>query len=209
MKKTELMKIITKNTSLNFWWGYYGLTEKIAWEDIRLFYETGEEIDMVCLNTKQYFRENIKELKEEEDCLELITAIENHLNDDKQNYWYYYDEKEDSDFKEVPYDAPINEKGIKPRSIEIWHTDEVLKLSTIKSAIEEFARQFLKIDKCQVLVEDIVSYEEAVESYMENKELFGNNEPMEIKFSAELISKLSKLWNTLEDNVMRRLNKGI
>lgn len=57
------MKLIVRELSANFWWGNYGITEQSGSEDLTIFYENGERIGRVCLNTKGYLRANLDGLK--------------------------------------------------------------------------------------------------------------------------------------------------
>lgn len=69
------INIIVKTTSSNLWWGIYGLTTKISWEDLNLFYGNEEKIGSVCLNTKKYLRDSLPDLQNDKDELEFITAV--------------------------------------------------------------------------------------------------------------------------------------
>ena len=188
-------KIIVKPESANLWWGIYGFCEKVGWEDLNLFYENEERIGGVCLNTKAYLRNAIPDLKKDPEEVFFLNAIENYLLDDKCHYWYYYDiDREDEAFYEVPYKAPKNEKGIKPRFMDIWHPDEGISLSTIESAVNDFIQKHLDIDEYEIEIQNIVSLEESFESFKENEDLFGGETPVGITFTDELIEELSNEW---------------
>ena len=204
------MNIIVKPTSSNLWWGIYGLTEKIGWEDLILFFEDGQRIGKVCLNTKQYLRVGLEDLRKDKEEVEFVKAIENYLIDNQFHYWYYYDKRGDDDFHEVSYEnAPKNKNGIKPRFIDIWHPDENIGISTIKSTVKEFAKKFLKIENCVVKIEDIEDLEDSIKSFEENEKLFGGKNPVKIAFSKEVIGELSNLWEKTEEEVLSKLKKGI
>jgi len=159
MKKN---KIIVRPTSSNLWWGIYGFCEKTGWEDLNLFYENHERIGSLCLNSKSYLRAGLDDLKNDSEEKEFVDAIAAYLADNKCHYWYYYDDKDDEDFYEVNYIAPKNAKGVKPRTMDIWHPDEVIGISTIESAIKTWAKEHLKIDDCEIKIENEESFEESL-----------------------------------------------
>jgi len=202
-------KIIVKTESSNLWWGVYGFTEKVGWEDIELFYESGERIGYVCLNAKSYLRHSLDRLKNELDEKDFYEALQCYLTDYKCHYWFYYDKKKDEHFFEVPYEAPRNEEGTKPCLIDIWHPDESIDIETIESAISEFGSKFLKIQDCLVEVIHDVSLEEALVSFKENEERFGGKSAHEIIFSDELVTELSSLWKMSNDDVLKKLKESI
>ncbi|MBB6370486.1 hypothetical protein [Chryseobacterium shigense] len=204
----EAKKIIVKTESSNLWWGIYGLCDKTGWEDLELFYESGERIGAVCLNAKGYLRNALNELLNKEDEKDFSDAIREYLSDNVCHYWFYYDEPEDEDFQEVTYDAPKNEKGVKPRFMDIWHTDEEIDLRTIETAISSFAGKFLKIENCTVEVADGEPLEESVKSFKIHQERFGGGD-VKIGFSDELISELSERWKMEKEEVLEKLNSSI
>ena len=204
------MKLIAKTYSENLWWGIYGLTNKIGWEDVMVFYEDGRKIGKFCLNTKQYLRFGLEDLRTNPTETDFVEAIESYLNDNQFHYWYYYNEIGDEDIYEIPYkDVPLSSEGLKPRFFDIWHPDENIGISTIKSAVREFARKFLEFNDCEVEIGNIINYEESVKSLKEHEELFGGENPVKIEFSSELITDLSNLWNQSEDEVLSTLEKNI
>ena len=203
------MKLIVKPTSSNLWWGIYGLTEKIGWEDLSIFYKSGQRIGGVCLNTKQYLRAGLDDLREEPEEAGFVKAVESYLKDDQIHYWYYYDKRESKDFYEVPYKAPKNSEGVKPRFLDIWHPHEAIGISTIKSAVKEFAKKFLEINDCHIQIENIEEFEESIKTFEEEEKLFGSDNPMKIGFTPELIGELSILWNKSEEDVLVKLKKAI
>jgi hypothetical protein len=203
----EKRKIIVRPQSSTLWWGIYGLCEEVGWEDLSLFYENGEKIGKVCLNTKGYLRAGLEDLREDPEEKEFVKAIESYLTDDKCHYWYYYDDKNDADFYEVTYNAPQNNQGIKPRFTDIWHPDEGIRLSTIKSGVSAFALKHLEIANCQVGIQNGESLEEALKSFEEHKELFNVETPIKISFTDDLIKELAEHWQLSEDVVLKKLNK--
>jgi hypothetical protein len=204
------MKIIVKPESLNLWWGIYGLTEKIGWEDLNIFNENGELIGRFCLNTKKYLRTHLNDLKSDPNEVEFAQAVENYLSDNKFHYWYYYDKKGDEDFYEVPYEfAPKNEEGVKPGFIDIWHPDENIGISTIETTVKEFVGKFLNQEITNIIIENAETFEESIMSFEENEKLFGRDKPVNISLSEELINELSHHWKMPKDDVLSKLKKGI
>ena len=198
-------KIIVRPESANLWWGIYGFCEKTGWEDLNLFDEDEKQIGGVCLNGKGYLRARLDDLKNDPEGKEFAEAIEKYLADIKCHYWYYYDDKNDEDFYEVPYSAPRNSKGVKPRFMDIWHPDEGIGLSTIESAVKTWAKQHLQIEDCEIEIENGESFEESLKSYKENQELFGGDATVEVNFSEEVIDELSQRWKKSKEEVLIKL----
>ena len=98
---------------------------------------------------------------------DFVKAIEEYLADNKCHYWYYYGNRNDDDFYEVTYSAPKDEKGVKPRFMDIWHPDEGIVLSTIESAIKNWAKDHLAIEDCEIEIQSKVSFEEALKLFKE------------------------------------------
>lgn len=201
--------ITVKTSSSNLWWGIYGLCGKTGWEDLDLFYENGERIGGVCLNAKSYLRAAIADLREEESEKTFVEAIEQYLADDKCHYWFYYDKKEDSDFYEVPYNAPKNDKGVKPRFADIWHTDEGIGIETIKTGISDFAKRYLDLNDCYVEIEDDETLEDYIKSFNDYEQKYNGSNPVKIAFSEEVVEELSILWGKSKIEVLEKLNKAI
>ncbi|WNJ17124.1 hypothetical protein [Pontibacter sp. G13] len=206
MKKN---KIIVKPTSANLWWGIYGFCEKTGWEDLNLFDENEKRIGGVCLNSKSYLRAGLHDLKNESEEKEFVRAIEKYLADNKCHYWYYYDDKDDEDFYEVPYLAPKNHEGVKPRFMDIWHPDEGIGISTINSAIKVWAKEHLRIEDCDIEIQNEESFDDSLKSFKEDEELFGDGSKVEVKFADELIEELSQHWKKPKDEVLKKLENSI
>ncbi len=202
-------KIIVRPESANLWWGIYGFCGKIGWEDLNLFYENEERIGGVCLNGKGYLRANLDDLKEDPEMRGFVEEVEKYLADNKCYYWYFYDDKDDEDFYEVSYLAPLNDKGVKPRFMDIWHPDEVIGISTIETGVKAWAKEHLKVEDCEVIIENNESLEDSLKSFEENEKLFGGDSKMEIKFSDDLIEELSQCWKKSKDEVLKKLENII
>ncbi|MFK7806945.1 MAG: hypothetical protein AB8F74_04000 [Saprospiraceae bacterium] len=188
------MKLTVKTTTQRFWWGIYGLLSKNGYEDIDLFDEKGNLIDRIHLNTKGYLRAGLRFLKDDAQQLDYAIAIKEFLKKDKYHYWYYYDNKNNSGFYEVPYDAPKNKEGIKPKAIEIWHPGETIDIETIEEVVQLFSKKFLKVNTVKVLVEVAMSKEEAIRTYNSFQETEKKKEEEKIDVSSKLLRNLSKLW---------------
>jgi len=206
MKKN---KIIVRPESANLWWGIYGFCEKNGWEDLNLFNENDKRIGGVCLNGKGYLRAGLDDLKNDPEEKEFVVAIEKYLADNKCHYWYYYDDKDDEDFYEVPYLAPKNKKGVKPRFMDIWHPDEGIGISTINSAIEVWAKEHLGIEGCDIEIQNEESFEDSLKSFKEEEELFRGDSKVEVKFADELIEELSQHWKKPKGEVLKKLENSI
>jgi len=202
-------KIIVKPESSNLWWGIYGFFEKIRWEDMNLFYEKGVRIGEVCLNCKSYLRAGLDDLRNDSEEMEFVDAIEKYLADNKCHYWYYYDDKDSTDFYEVPYSAPINDKGVKPSFMNIWHPDERVGLSTIESGVKTWAKEHLRIEDCEIEIQNVESVDESIKSFEENREIFKNNSTIDVKFTDELIDDLSRHWKKSKKEVLKKLENSI
>jgi len=196
-----MKKIIVQTESYNLWWGVHGLCSKVGWEDLRLFNEDNERLAIFCLNTKRYLRNELLEIKKEQDseAETLIMAVEKYLVDNQCHYWYNYNEKyeEDGDYFEVPDAAPPNDQGVKPIFVDMWHPDEGIDLETIRSAVKQFAKDLLKIEVEEVEIEHSIPFEEALEVFQEHKDDLDSK----IIFYDDAIAEL--------DLIMKRLAKSI
>ena len=136
-------------------------------------------------------------------------VVEKYLADDKCHYRFYYDNKDDSDFYEVPYNAPKNNKGVKPSSVEIWHPDEGIGIKTIETGILDFAKRYLGLEDCSIKIEESESLEESIEALKDYKLTFNGENPVKIEFSEDVIEELSILWKTSKIEVLAKLKKAV
>jgi hypothetical protein len=109
-----------------------------------------------------------------------------------------------NNFSEVPHDAPRNQKGDKPFYIEIWHPDEGIDISTIQSAVNDFAKTFLKLDNVDIQINE-VEFDVSLNSYMKQ----GHDDQFEVVFTDDLVKKLSVLWNKSTEDTLNRLNRSL
>lgn len=204
MNKT---KIKVTSESYNLWWGVYGFCEKVGWEDITIYDENGEKLAKASINSKDYMQSAIEDLEEEPGEKDFVLAIKNYLSANECVFWYFYNDKEADDFYEVDYLAPRNEKGVKPRFVDIWHPDDGIDLESIKTGVESFLKKHFAMEEVDIEIESNVSIEEAYESFIEHEKMFAGDSPVEIKFSDEIVEKLSKDWNKSKDEVIQKLEK--
>ena len=209
MNINDKVKIIVRTESLTLWWGIYGLCEKAGWEDLELFYENKERIGAVCLQSKGYLRAGLTDLRNDPDEQSFVEAVEKYLVDDKCHYWYYYSDGDDEDFFEVPYLAPKNDKGVKPRFMDIWHPDTGIGISTIETGIKTWAKGHLGIETCEVHIENGESLEESLKSFKENENLLARGSIIKVEFSEEVIEELSRYWKKPNEEVLKKLQDAI
>ncbi|WP_264791837.1 hypothetical protein [Aureispira anguillae] len=198
--------ILVETESWNLWWGIYGLSKKSGWEDIFLSLENGKRIAAVCLLTKEMLKSSIADLLEYPEDKDYVEAIQKHLSEDKCHYWYYYSEKESEDFCEVSFDAPKNEFGVKPCTIEIWLPCDGLDIESISLGVKKFAKDFLKLKDCDVKITTTETVESALKSYTESeKDIKLEN----IVFGENVVKSLSKSWGISEEKTLERLYKSV
>ena len=196
-------KIIVKAPySCSLGWGIFGFESLSYWEDLYLYDENDVFIGGLCLNAKKCVKYDLdvtNKTKMEHKDFDFINAAEAFLKDNKTYYRYFYDEIGSHDFYEVEFDAPKNEKGVKPRFIDIWHQDDGIEISTIENATKEYLEKFMGWENCVVEVEFTDTLESAFEEFIKYKKVD------EIEFSDEVISKLATLWNIEKSDFQRCL----
>ncbi len=198
-----MRKLYVKTESYNLWWGIYGICNKTGWEDLDVYDENDNKLVSFCLNTKDYLREAVEELKDDPEEAEFLEALERYLTDNEIYYWYYYKTQNSENFYEVEYSAPINEDGIKPSFTDLWHPDEGIGLSTIKTAVQAFIKKHFSFD-CEVDIICNISLEEAWKAYNEHFK----NRPLEVSFADELVSELSEYWKKPKEDVLQILKSS-
>lgn len=201
-------KIIVRTESSNLWWGIYGFCDKTGWEDLNLFDENNELIGGVCLNAKSYLQTEMESLRDDIEEKKYVEAIENYLEDNTCHYWYYYN-NHNEEVPEVPYTAPLNAKGAKPRFIDIWHPDKGIGISTIKTGVKAFAKRHLGIENCKVEVKCGETFEESIKSFRQNEEMQGRSTGTFVKFTDELVNELSKYWKKTAEEVLEKLKNSM
>lgn len=203
------MKILVHPTSSNLMWGIYGLTEKVGWEDLRLYDEIGRNIGTVCLNTKSYLRQGLKELKDDPQEGEFVLAIEAYLKDNKIHFWQYQNYHQEIHAKEASHISSLIQKDNDLISIDIWHPDEAIGVSTIINGIKMFAHKYLEIDNCQVKFENFENIEQSIKSFKEETTIFKKQNQIKIALSKELVTDLSILLHKSEEAILEDFTKAI
>ena len=194
----------------NYWWGVYNFEKPTSWEDVIIYEKRGKgfrKLAWTCISSSTYLRNGLNDLKTDEEEKKFVDKIEQFLKHNETVYQYYYDKPEDEDFYEVPYEAERNSLNIKPSSIETWHPCEGIDKNVIDKVVIEFCRKFLDIEADSVNYKEIVSKEEALESYIEFKIDMQNCTGM--SFSDEVIQKAKKEWDVSEEKVMEILRRAL
>lgn len=200
-------KIIVRTESTNLWWGIYGFCDKTGWEDLNLFDQDDKFIGGVCLNAKAYLQTELENLRHITDEKEYVEAIGNYLEDDKCHFWYYYDNG-NKEVHEVPYKAPLNANGERPKFVDILHPDKGIGLSTIKTGVKAFAKAHLGIENSEVEIECGETFEESLKSFKKNKKLLGRDLNISKKFADELIDDLGQYWKISREQVLKKLKNS-
>lgn len=197
-------------SSLNYWWGIYGLTKKTGWEDIIMYIKIGnkyKEIGWTCVCTRSYLQYGLDDLEKDDDEMDFVEEIKGFLANDDIKYHYYYDNIKDRDFYEVPFEAEKNEEKVKPRSIEMWYPSDGIDKEVLDDCVKAFIKKFLGINVEEIKYRDIVSPEKAIEEYVE--EMKNWQQCKKISFSDELIETLKEEWKVPKEKVLQILNRSI
>jgi hypothetical protein len=195
---------------LDYWWGIYRLTKKTEWEDIIIYVKSGNRFNKIvgfCVCTKEYFRDSLEELEHDPDQKDFVNKIQEFLENHNIKYHFYYDNPNDEDFYEVPFEAQRNDRNIKPRSIELWYPSEGIDKETIDDCVKIFLKEFLDMNVERVEYKDTVCVEEAIKQYTNAMEQWQQSKGM--VFSNELIETLVKEWNVSKEKVLSILNRSL
>ena len=197
-------KLIIRTTSYNFWWTNYGLSECAGWEDMWIFDENGNYISFVCVQTLPYLEATKQELEMDNEFDEYYNEVTHFLKNKNTYYKFYYADKNDiENFYELPFNAPKNDKGIKPTSFEIWINRKTLNMVSAIFALKEFAKDFLGINDCQIGFEKVMSLDEALKN-IEKETVFN-----QVEFSNDVVNKLSKALNLSKEHVIEKLKRSL
>jgi hypothetical protein len=195
---------------LDYWWGIYGLTKNTSWEDITMYIKVGnkyKEIAWTCVCTTPYLQYGLEDLEKDPDEMNFVKEIKGFLENEDIKYHYYYDNIDDRDFYEVPFEAERNKENVKPRSIEVWYPSDGINKEVVDNCVKAFIKKFLGINVEEIKYKDIVSPEEAIEKYVEEMENW--QQCKEISFSDELIETLKEEWEVPKEKVLQILNRSI
>jgi hypothetical protein len=191
--------------------GIYGLSPLTGWEDILLFDHaeaSGEELGYTCICTKAYLGNGMEDLEDDPDEAEFVEQIKEYLNDNTIHYHYCFDNPSSNDFFELPYNnLPLNELGVKPRYVEMWHPNEGIDLQVIDECVREFCLRFLDTKVIHVHHIDPVSIDKAVQTYDEHRRRFSGK--VEFEFTDDLIQDMMRQLGKTEEEVKRILKASI
>lgn len=200
--------IVVSSSSNNFLWGYYGFCEFPSWEDFRIYHSDNDkltEIGKICVCTRNYIKyslEVVDEAEDDDDDGEYVSELRSFLESDEIRYRFYYDDINDEDFYEIPYDAPRNEIGVKPRSIELWLPYDNMDIQNCENAIKDLCLKIYKTNPTTIKFDLFEDKESAYGDFIKYEELFGNG--VQISFSEEVINDI-KVKTDYSDEVVTRL----
>lgn len=207
MKK---MSIYVDVMHFDFWWGIYGFSDKTSWEDMIMYRKWGNgyrKLAWTCICTRPYFESTLEDLKDEPDENEYVEEIAEFLEGCQLKYNYFYDKAEDTDFYEVPYEAQRNGYNIKPRSIETWYPSNGVDKKVLDSCAKDFCEKFLGIEVDCIEYKNAMSFEDAMESYLEHMKIWEQNP--KIVFTDSLIEQMQSEMGISKDKVLEILDRSI
>ena len=157
------MNIYIRVGSMDFWWGYYGLTPLTGWEDVILETAKGKTLGEFCINTKQYLRSNLEELRSEPEEAAYVLAIERYLKDTEAHFWQYDDASAHGRLSETvfPEDKKIP-------FTDLWHPHEGISLDTIYDAAALYAKNILHLSDVKLQMKESDSFGEIVAEYYQH-----------------------------------------
>lgn len=161
------MKLLVTPSGLNVWWGIYKLDSQPMWDDFDIRNSEGILLARICLESRKYLEAGLEELKSDPTEEDFVQEVKQYLEGNKIYFYMKFMDKEDPWFNEVEHDAPVNEEGVKPSYISIWHPDSYIGLSTIQTGVKAFAQKFLKIEDAEVVLDPYMSFEEASATFAE------------------------------------------
>lgn len=210
IKKIDCSTIYIDIMHLDYWWGIYELAKKTSWEDITIYTKKGnrfKKIGWVCICTKPYFENSIEELEKDIEERDFVKKIKRFLSSNEIKYHYYYDNPQNANFYEVPFEAARNQINVKPRSIEIWHPDSGIDKATVDGCVKDYLKKFLDINVKKVQYKYTVSMEEAIVEYA--KEIKQRQECQGISFSDELVKALENKWQIPKEKVLEIIKRSV
>ena len=206
-----LNDIYIKTKSYDLWWGIYGLTSLTGWEDITFFdslEQNATRIGYTCICTKNYLGSGLKDLEEDPDEKEFVEEIREYLEANTIHYHYCFNSPSDDDFFQLSYNnLPLNELGVKPSYIEMWHPNDGIDKQVLEECIKEFCVKFLDAKINRIHFIEPINIDEAISSYKEHTRRITGN--IEIEFTDNLIQDMMKKLSKSKDEVLRILNNSI
>ncbi len=172
--------IYIDTTSINLWFGFYGLDEPSSDEHVWI-YDTPDTdapenlLAWIGVGSRNRLRDILeaegvpailedKAAEEEEPFLQEIRRL---LASDKIEFRYLYDDPLGGKLRELPYrDLPRNERGALPCLIEVYPPAEHLEQETFESAISAFCERFLNIRVQKIVQLRPLSLEKALNEYV-------------------------------------------
>lgn len=193
---------------MDFWWGVHGLADKTGWEDVYLFKKAGrhfEKIAAFCICTRPYLEKTLSEPDDDDAALEPYThKVRTFLKNQKIAYFYAYDDPATGGFWEVPFNAPRNERGVKPNYIELWHPAGGIDIQIVTESVTAFCEEFFSVSIQEVIFKESVSLENALRSHAEVRQ---KGTPEKVVFTDELINRLAGKWGQSREKVLERLKR--
>lgn len=180
--------IYIDTTSVNLWFGFYGLDEPSSYEHVWIYDAPGADapenlLAWIGVGSKAQLKGFLEAegapatlddaaAAEEEPFLQEIRRL---LASDNMEFRYLYDEPLSGKLRELPYpDLPRNERGALPCFIEVYPPAEYLERETFESCLSAYCTKFLNIRSESIVHLRPVSLEEALEEY--------------VRFAADLLS---------------------
>jgi hypothetical protein len=195
----------------NFWWGIYNLTPATDWEDLIFFEKQADDlvrIGAVCVCSRRYLQDALADLKDDPEEKGFVQDLEQFLQEQRLTYHYWYSNPDEENFSEVPFDAPCNEKGVKPCYIEMWYPGEGIDLEAVKACTMAFCRSFLHKERELIVFKEIPSFEETVQSYRKQMALQSNG-TVQLAFSDDLVASLAQRWKKSTAEVLKILFRSL
>ncbi len=207
LEKNPPKKLIVSPTSMNFYWGNFGFNYLPVWDDVHIYDQDKRKIYFTCIMAKWAFEDMDREY-DTEYAKNFIVAVDRYMADDQIHYWYYYDEPTEKVIDQVWFEAPRNEHGLKPRSLEIWIADDVLSVNATHQAIVDFADKHWALPDIQIDFEGLNDLEEMWESYKDMMKREGDEIPSSFSYSPVQISNFASWWQVGPEKAWERLVKA-
>jgi hypothetical protein len=194
---------------LNFWWGIYGFIGATDWEDLVFYEKQGDEfvrIGSVSVCSKTHLKSSSEKIKSNPVERAFAAKVQRFLAGDALVYSYTYDEPDDKEFYEVPFEAERNEKGVKPCYIEMWYPSDGVTMAVVEACTITFCRKFLNQQVDTVSIKDTPPLEKIVHEYKEYEAMMRNG-PVTFTFAEELVESLAKDWQISKEEVLKTLTR--
>lgn len=195
----------------DFWWGIYGFMRATSWEDL-IFYEKKADdfvrIGAVCACSRRFLANGLADLEGDPREEDFVKEIKQFLQNGALAYRYWYDEPDAEDFHEVSFEAERNEKGVKPRYIEMWYPGDGIDMHAVEACTVAFCAKFLNKQISTVHLKDAPPFEQTADEYRKHMAIFSDG-PVQVVFTDELVEELEKQWKIPKEEVLKILLRGI